>query len=315
MRIICMGAGGLGGFYGALLAGTKNEVGFVARGAHLAAMRAEGLTIERDGGRESLHLPNPRLADNPAELGPADLVILGTKLWDTEAAIAAIEPVMQPGGFVVSLQNGVTKDDALRAAFGPDRVLGGVAYIAAAIAQPGVIRQTGTMQRLVLGGYAPAGQAMAERLAEAATVGGIETVLPPDITVAIWQKFVFLVGMSSMTAAARSSIGPIRQTHLSRAFLADLFAEVVAVGQALGVALPMDEAQAAMTRTDAVPPTMTTSMHHDLERGSRLELPWLAGTVVELGHKAGVATPCARAMLAVLAPFAGGRRPAPLAEV
>lgn len=307
MRVICMGSGGLGGFYGALLASAGCEVGFVARGTHLGAMRAQGLTIERDGGRESLHLPNPRVSENPADLGAADVVIMGVKLWDTPGAIEAIRPVMREGSCVLSLQNGVTKDDALRAAFGEDRVIGGVTYVATAISRPGVIVQTGPMQRLLLGARTAPGQAMAARLCEAATAAGIDASLPPDITVAIWQKFVFLVGMSSMTAASRTTIGPIRRTHASRAFLAALFSETVAVGRALGVALPEHEAEAAMQRADAVSAAMTTSMHHDLEAGRRMELPWLAGTVAEFGTKAGVPTPCARAIVAVLAPHVEGR--------
>ncbi len=312
MRIICMGSGGLGGFFGALLAlpeadgGGGCDVAFVARGRHLAAMRAEGLTIERDGGRPPIHLPNPIATDEAERLHQPDLVILGVKLWDTDHAIAQIRPLVGPHTCVLSLQNGVTKDDALRAAFGQDRVIGGVAYVATTIARPGVIAQTGPMQRLVFSATTPAGEATARALLDAAQKAGIDAAIPADVQAAIWQKFVFLVGLSSTTAGSRSTIGPIRGNPLARAFLADVFDEVVAVGVALGVALP-GEAAAAMARADAVSPSMTSSLHHDLEAGNRLELPWLAGTVVELGAKLGVPTPCCRAVVALLAPHEMGR--------
>lgn len=307
MRIVCMGSGGLGGYFGGLLAASGADVAFVARGRHLAAMRAEGLTIERDGGRPGVHVPRPEATDDAASLGRADLVLVNVKLWDTAAAIAAIRPLVGPATCVLSLQNGVTKDDMLAEAFGRDRLLGGVAYVATTIVRPGVIAQTGPMQRLLFGGYAPAGGAVARVFLEAALRAGIDAAIPPDISVAIWQKFVFLTGLSSLAATVRTPIGPVRENALARAFLADIFAEVVAVGQALGVALPAEEAASAMTRADTVPPTMTASLAHDLAAGNRLEVPWLAGAVVELGATAGVATPCCRAVAAILAPHVMGR--------
>jgi 2-dehydropantoate 2-reductase len=307
MRIVAVGAGGVGGFYGGMLAAQGGcAVAFVARGAHAAAMRAHGLTIERDGGRPPIHLPKPELAETAGGLGPADLVLLGVKLWDMEAAIAAIRPLVGPGTAVLALQNGVTKDAALVDAFGADRVLGGVAYVATHIARPGVIAQTGPMQRLVFGCYSEATRNRAEALLRAGLAAGLDAVLAPDIRRAIWQKFVFLVGLSGTTATTRGPIGPVRANPHARAFLRDLMAEVVAVGRAEGVALDVADLDAAMQRAETVSPAMTSSLAHDLAAGRRLEMPWLAGAVVDIGARHGVPTPCNRAVRDILAVHAGG---------
>lgn len=308
LRIVALGAGGVGGFFGGLMAAAgAAEVAFVARGAHLEAMRRGGLTIERDGGRPPVRLPRPVVAEDPAALGPADVVILGVKLADTDAAIGAARPLVERGAAVVSLQNGVTKDDALREAFGPGPVMGGVAYVASHIARPGVVAQTGPMARLLVGEHDGRRSDRAERLAAAARAAGIDAAVPPDIGVAIWQKFAFLVGLSGATAAARMPIGPIRADPHARAFLRGLVEEAVAVGRARGVALPGDEVEAAMRRVDAVAPAMTASLHHDLEAGRRLEVPWLSGAVADLGAALGVPTPCNAAVRAILAPRVAGR--------
>ncbi|MGE0723331.1 MAG: ketopantoate reductase family protein [Alphaproteobacteria bacterium] len=308
MRIVCMGSGGVGGFYGGLLAALGGcEVAFVARGAHLAAMRRDGLLIERDGGRPPVHLPSVEAAEDPAALGRADLVLLAVKLWDTEAAVEAIRPLVGPGTAVLSLQNGVTKDEVLLRAFGRDALIGGVAYVGTHIARPGVIAQTGPMQRLLFGEYGGGRSARAEALLAAALRAGLEAELHDDIRRVIWQKFVFLVGLSGTTATTRGPIGPVRGNPLARGFLEDVIREVVAVGRADGVALADDEVERAMARADAVSPAMTSSLHHDLERGNRLEVPWLAGAVVEIGARHGIPTPCNRAIRDILAVHAMGR--------
>jgi 2-dehydropantoate 2-reductase len=308
MRIVVLGSGGVGGFYGGLIAAAGSaEVAFVARGAHLAAMRAEGLTIERDGGRPPVHVPRPEVAEDVASLGRADIVLIGVKLADTQDAIRAARPLVERGAAVLSLQNGVTKDDALRAAFGAEAAMGGVAYVGSHIARPGVIAQTGTIQRLLAGEYRgarPSGRA--EALAAAARAAGIDAEVPPDIEVAIWQKFAFLVGLSGATATTRLPIGPIRDDPHARAFLRGLIEETVAVGRARGVALPADEVEVAMRRADTISPAMTSSLHHDLEAGRRLEMPWLAGAVADLGAALGVPTPRNDAVRALLSPRVGG---------
>jgi 2-dehydropantoate 2-reductase len=305
MRIAVMGTGGLGGYFGARLAlGGQVDLHFVARGAHLAALRADGLRIE---GPEPKHLPHVQATDDAAAIGPVDLVMLCVKLWDTESAIEQIRPLMGPGSAVVSFQNGVLKDPPLRAAFGDARVMGGVGYIAATIDRPGVIRQTGPMQRLVFGEFDGARSPRAQALLDACIAGGIKAELSTSILRDIWQKFVFLAGLSGTTTTIRRTIGPIREHPQTRAFLRDVMAEVVAVGRAHGVDLPEDYADVRLALADDVSPAMTSSMHHDLERGNRLEVRWLAGAVVELGRAAGVPTPLNRAIADILALHADGR--------
>jgi 2-dehydropantoate 2-reductase len=304
MRIAIMGSGGLGGYFGARLAqGGQADVHFVARGRHLQAMQTQGLRIE---GPEPIHLPRVSATDDPRTIGAVDLVMFCVKLWDSDASIEQVRALMGPHSAVVSFQNGVTKDAALQAAFGAQAVMGGVGYVATTIDRPGVIRQTGPMQRLVFGEFDGTPSARAQALLAAALAGGIKAELSADIRREIWQKFVFLAGLSGTTSTIRKPIGPIRENAQSRAFLLDVMREVVAVGRAHGVALPEDYAEQRLAFADSVGPDMTASMHHDLERGNRLELRWLAGAVVELGAKAGVPTPLNRAIADILCLHAMG---------
>ncbi len=304
MRIGIMGSGGVGGYFGARLAQGGADVTFVARGAHLAALRSEGLRIE---GPEPIHLPRVRAVEDPAEAGPQDVVMFGVKIWDTPGAVELVRPMVGPDTTVISFQNGVLKDEDMRAAFGPERIMGGVAYIAATIDRPGVIRQTGPMQRLIFGEFDGTRSGRAEVFLAACLKGGINAEASADIRREIWQKYVFLVGLSGTTTSMRSRIGPIRQNPQTRAFLRDVMAEVVAVGRALGVNLDPDFADQRLAFADKVAADMTSSMHHDLERGNRLEVPWLAGGVVRLGREAGVPTPLNRAIFDILALHADGR--------
>jgi 2-dehydropantoate 2-reductase len=208
---------------------------------------------------------------------------------------------------VLSLQNGVIKDDILRREFGDAAVMGGVGYVATTISKPGVIRQTGTMQRIVLGEYDGRKSARATFLHEALVRAGVDAELSGDVRRAIWEKFVFLVALSATTTAMRSTIGPIRENPQTRAFLLELMREAVAVGRAHGVALPEDYAGSRLAFADGLPADMTSSMHHDLERGSPLEVNWLSGGVVQLGQAKGVPTPANRAVCDILALHAGGR--------
>jgi 2-dehydropantoate 2-reductase len=306
MRIGIMGSGGLGGYFGARLASGGTQVHFIARGRHLDAMRQHGLRIE---GPEPLRLPRVQATHDPAEVGVVDFVLLGVKLWDTEQAIAQMRPMVGPQTTVISFQNGVLKDEYLRAAFPARQLMGGVGYVATTIEEPGVIRQTGPMQRLVFGEFDGSQSARGQALLAACLAGGIQAELSTNIVREIWQKYVFLVGLSGTTTSMRSTIGPIRSNPQTRAFLSDVMAEVIAVGRAHGVDLPDDQLRSAMERADTVAPEMTSSMHHDLQRGNPLEVRWLAGGVVELGRARGVATPCNRAIADILALHAAGGRP------
>ncbi|HSV21740.1 MAG TPA: 2-dehydropantoate 2-reductase [Xanthobacteraceae bacterium] len=304
MKIVVMGSGGVGGYFGARLAKGGADVTFVARGAHLAAMRQHGLAVE--GGPDDIYLPTVKAVEDPAAIGIVDLVMFAVKLWDTESAIAHIRPIVGPDTAVISFQNGVLKDKYLAHAFGLPRIMGGVCYVATAIARPGVIGRTGTLERMVFGEFDGAASARATRFLDACLASGIKAELANDIRREIWEKFVFLVALSGATTTMRSAIGPIRTNPQTRAFLLDVMREVVAVGRAQSINLPEDYAERRLRLADDLAPDMTSSMHHDLERGNRLEVRWLSGSVVELGHAVGVPTPLNRAIADILALRAEG---------
>jgi 2-dehydropantoate 2-reductase len=306
MKIAVMGSGGVGGYFGARLAQAGCDVAFIARGAHLGAMREHGLRVE--SGLGDIHLPKPRVTEDPAKLGPVDLVLFSVKLADTAATAKSIAPLFDAHTAIVSFQNGIRKDDLLRREFGERAVMGGVGYIATAIKEPGVIKHTGSMQRLVFGEYDGSRSPRAEAFFSACQRGGINAELSTDIRRAIWEKFVFLVGLSATTTTMRLPIGPIRENAQARAFLFDIMQEVVTVGRAQGVALPQDYAKNRLVFCDGLPADMTSSMHHDLDRGKPLEVAWLSGDVVRMGEAAGVPTPANRAVCDILAPHARGRQ-------
>ena len=305
MKIAIMGSGGVGGYFGARLAKAGAEVSFIARGAHLAAMREQGLKVE--SGLGDIHLPKVNVTDDPRKIGKVDLVLFSVKLRDTETAAQSIKPLFGPDTGILSFQNGVQKDDILRGVFGEKPVMGGVAYIATAIGRPGVIKHTGTLQRLVFGEYDGRRSPRAEAFLAACLKGGVDAQLNDDIRRQIWEKFVFLVALSGTTTTMRRPIGPIRAHPQTRAFLLEIMREAVKVGRAHGVALPEDYAEQRLAFCDSLPEDMTSSMHHDLERGNPLEVQWLSGGVVQLGEKAGIPTPANRAVWDILTLHAGGR--------
>jgi len=300
-----MGSGGVGGYFGARLQRGGADVTFIARGAHLAAMRANGLAIE--SAHEPIQLPTVNATDDPRSIGPVDIVLFSVKLWDTESAARSLLPIVAPHTGIISFQNGVQKDDTLRSIFGADAVMGGVAYMATTIARPGVIAQTGTMQRMVFGEYDGRHSPRAEALLAAARAGGINAEISDDIRRAIWEKYVFLVGLSGSTTSMRLPLGPIRGNPQTRQFLLDLMREAAAVGRAQGVNLQQDYAEERLAFVDGLPADMTSSMHHDLQRGRPLEVRWLSGGVAEMGAALGMPTPVNRAVYDVLVLHAGGR--------
>jgi 2-dehydropantoate 2-reductase len=306
MKIAMMGSGGVGGYFGGRLAASGAEVTFIARGDHLDAMRRDGLRIESRDMPGALVNP-VRATDDPASVGEADYVIVGVKLWATEEAGRAILPMVGPETTVLSLQNGVECDDILAGIVGRDRLIGGVAFIASSIARPGVIAHIGTMQRVVIGELGGGSSPRVDRLHSAMREAGIAAEISDDILRTIWEKFVFLVGLSATTTLMRTTIGPVREDPDSRAFLYEVMREAVAVGRKSGIALPSDYADDRLAFADGLPYDMTSSMHHDLERGSRLEVGWLSGTVARFGRKLGVPAPVNQAVYAALKAKAGPR--------
>jgi 2-dehydropantoate 2-reductase len=305
LRILIMGSGGVGGVFGARLARGGADVTFVARGAHLDAMRQNGLRIA--GGAEPIALPKVNATDDPASVGKVDMILFAVKLWDTESAARALLPCIGPDTGLISFQNGVQKDDMLRPIVGDAALLGGTSHVSAAITAPGVITQTGALQMLTFGEFDGSRSKRVEDFHQACLAGGIHSEISPNINLVIWQKFVFLAAVAGATTSMRAPIGAIRDNPLTRQFLLDLMKEIVAVGRARGIPLAPDFGEQQMAFADTLPAGMIASMYHDLQTGKPLELPWLNGGVVDLGAAAGVPTPLNRAVRDVLILHAKGR--------
>jgi 2-dehydropantoate 2-reductase len=289
MRIAVMGSGGVGGYVGARLAAAGQDVTFVARGAHLAAIREHGLALRSALG--DVLIRPAQASDHPAAIGPCDLVIFAVKLYDSEAAAEATRPLVGPGTGVVTLQNGVDSTELLARVLGQGHVIGGVAQIAAVIEEPGVICHTGTMANFVFGELDGARSERVVALAGALQAAGVEHRVSEEIQRDIWDKMAFLATFAGLTALMRLPIGPIREDAETRAMLREGLAEASAVARARGIALPDDFGERTLVRCDRLPYEMKSSMLQDLERGRRLELPWLSGAIVRLGRDLGVPTP------------------------
>lgn len=304
MKIAIVGAGGVGGYFGARLAAAAEDVTFIARGAHLAAMQKHGLRVR--SARGDVHLKPVKATSDPAAVGPVDLVIIAVKLWSTEEAVEAAKPLLGPHTGVVSFQNGVDAVDILSRRLGRAHAMGGVAHIAALIEAPGLIRHNGTLAQLTFGELDGTPSPRTQAFLEACTRARIEAHVSEDIERVIWEKFVFLVGLSGLTSLTRLPIGPIREDPVTREMLRDVMNEVVAVARAKGIELPVDTVERQMRFTDSLPRDMVSSMLGDLRRGNRLEVEWLSGAVVRLGREAGIPTPLNRAIHAALKLHANG---------
>ena len=301
MRVAVIGAGGVGGAFGAAMAKVGADVTFVARGAHLAAMRSKGLRIE--GGRGETILSPAQATDDPGSIGPVDFVMFCVKLWDVESAGEAIRPLVGPSTAVIPFQNGIDAPERLVPILGRQAVMGGVAQISATIAEPGVIRQTGTFMRLIFGELDGGLSARGDAFLALCQKAGFDATNSPRIQTDLWQKFILLATNAGFTAATRSSIGKLREDPDTMILLAQAMAEVAAVGRARGVSLPDDVVEKTMAGIAGMPAPMMASMAHDLIRGNRIELPWLSGKVVELGRQLGVPTPVHALLYATLKPY------------
>lgn len=298
-----MGAGAVGGYFGARLAAHGQDVTLVARGAHLAAMRERGLTLRTPAGEERIAV---RGTDDPAAAGPADLVLVLVKLYDTAEAIERVRPAVGEDTVVVSFQNGIVAPEALSEAFGRERVAGGVALISAVVAEPGVIAHRSAFAKLVfgpLGGAVPPALAAFARALDGA---GLEHELVDDISTRIWEKFVFLTAVSAITALTRLPIGPILADARSRALLREAVGEAFAVAREREPAIAEGMVDEVMARVATFAPDMQASMADDLAAGKRLELDELSGRVVALGEAAGIATPVHRTVVGALSPWRDG---------
>ena len=302
MRIVVMGAGGVGGYFGARLAQAGEEVSFIARGRHLEALRSKGLTVKSALGDAQLKV---KAFENPREAGQSDVVMFAVKLWDTEGAAEQLRPIVE-NGLVIPFQNGVESIDRIGAVLGKDKVMGGSAYIATRIGAPGVIEHTGTMARLRFGPVLPAQRTAAEAFLVACKKAGINAELSEDIVLVNWEKFAFLVAMSGTTALSRSPLGVVRADADLRWMFEQAMRETWTLARGRGVKLPDDFVEKHMAFADTLPAEMRASMLHDLEAGNRLEAPWLCGAVVRMAEAKGLPAPVNRAIYAALKPYVDG---------
>lgn len=304
MRIAVMGAGAVGGYFGARLAAAGADVALLARGRHLAAIVNDGLRIDSEVG--DLVISGMQATDEPAEVGPVDVVLFAVKLWDTKTAAAACRPLLGPRTVVIGLQNGVTGLDVLSRTLGHEHVAGGVAHIGATVAAPGLIRHTGTLARITYGPLPGTAVATLRAFHELAESADFDAILTDDILSVVWEKFAFLAPFSGMTALVRQPAGVLQTVPETRALFLEAVAEVAAVGHARGVPVGADIVRRVETLLDGLHPAMRSSMLNDLERGGRLELPWLSGAVAAMGADLGVATPVHRTIAGALAPYRNG---------
>jgi len=299
-----MGAGGVGGYFGGRLAQAGHEVAFVARGKHLEAIKAKGLSLKSPLGDATIKV---RASGNPAELGDAEVALFAVKLWDTESAAEHIRPLVAKGGIVIPFQNGVESIERIAKVLGKERVMGGAAYIAGRIAEPGVIAQTGQMARLRFGPVLPAQKQAAEAFLAACKEAKIDCELTDDIVKVLWEKFVLLVAVSATTTVTRGNLGVVRADPDLRWLLETVMRETWAVGRKRGVKLADDLVEQTLKFVDGLPAEMRASMAADLEAGGKLEAPWLSGAVARMSREAGLEAPANRTVFAALKPYVEGR--------
>lgn len=303
MRIAIVGSGAVGCYFGGRLAAAGGDVSFIARGAQLAALQTGGLTIESPLG--NVRLPDVRATHDPADIGPVDVVLFAVKLYDTEGALPLLPPLIGPSTLVVPLQNGVESIDRLAAAIGKAHVVGGSAYVTAVLAEPGLVRHS-AMDRIIFGPVSGSPAPALEELARLGRHAGFDATLTDRVHVEIWSKFVRLTVFSAMTSITRCPIGPLRSDPELRAIMETAWHEAIHVARAKQVPLPATIFGDIVTAINALPPGAKSSMLEDLERGRRLELPWLSGAVVRIGEEVGVDTPTHRLFTALLTPHVEG---------
>jgi 2-dehydropantoate 2-reductase len=304
MKIAVIGAGGVGGYFGARLAQAGHEVQFLARGAHMKAMREAGLRIDSDV--ERFTLAKVDVIDDAAQLRPADVILVTTKLWDLASTARQIAGAVGKHTVVIPFQNGVDAVDILAQAIPRERIAAGVAYISAVIGQPGVIKHTGTMARLRVGALDAAQHDILKRFVAAGGSAGFGCETADDAARMLWEKFIMLNALSAVTALTRQTAGVIRADPDLRSILDAVFREGYALAVKSGVHLPADFEASGLRMLDTLPESMRASMAHDLLAGRRLEAPWLCGAVVRRAAAVNLPVPVNATVWAALKPFVEG---------
>jgi 2-dehydropantoate 2-reductase len=305
MRTIVLGTGGVGGYFGGLMARAGQDIGFVARGAHLEALQQRGLRVQSVKSGE-FEMP-VRASQNPADLGEADLVLFCVKSYDTAIAAESIRPVMKPDTAVISLQNGVDNEEAIDSVLGAGHVMGGAAYIESTITEPGVIAQLSGLCRLAFGELNGNRSERAARIDEEFRAAGIDAVWAEDINQTLWLKFMFISAMAGLTTLTGQPIGPIAHTPESAAVLKAVIEEAASVGRAAGVNIPDKAVDQTFNMATTAPGTMRSSMQRDMERGRAIEIDALNGAVARIGARYGVPTPVNSTIYGCIAMMAAQR--------
>ena len=305
MKIAVFGSGGVGGYFGGKLAAAGEDVTFLARGAHLAAMQNEGLHITSPLG--DVHLPKVQATDRPQAIGPVDVVLFTVKLYDVDASAATLGPLIGPETVVITLQNGVDAVDMVAKHIGEYHVAGGAAYIVIVVDRPGHLRHTAG-QNLVFGERDGRRSDRLVAFEEAGKRAGFGAHASAQVDVDLWIKFVRLSAWSGVTAATRSPMGVIRENPALFEMMMKATDEAIAVGRARGITFPADIVESTLAMIPSFPATSKSSMLEDLERGRRLELPWLSGAVVRIGREVGVPAPIHQFITTILTPFVSGSK-------
>ena len=300
MKIAVMGSGGVGGYYGGLLARAGYDVTFIARGAHLAALCENGLQVKSVHG--DFTVAPVQATDTPDEIGPVNSVMVCVKTPDTDHAAQGIKSMVGSDTIVMSLQNGIDAAERLGAVVGIERIVGGATWISSAVESPGVIRQFSQIRRIVLGELDGRITARVQALAEALSSTGATVEVSDDILKVLWTKFVFIASISGIGSLTRLEIGDYRAVSKTRTLLVGLMREVEAVARAGGVALDGDVIEQVLALVDSVAAAIKPSMQRDVEAGRRSELESMIGVIGRRGRELGIATPVANMVYAALLP-------------
>lgn len=303
MRFAVIGAGGVGGFFGAMLVAGGEDVMFTARGSHLEAMRSDGLRVTSPG--KSLRVPPERFVGSPAEIGPVDTVFFCVKSHDTVRAVSALSPLLSPSTVIISLQNGIDNEETLKHALPQQIIFGGVAYIYSTITRPGEITVAPGPARIVFGPFDGATSDESRRAEEIRGIcahAGITADVAEDIVAALWKKFIFITGAGGVTALTRLTLGEILAVTETREFLVDAMKETEKIARARGVRIGDHFLEGVLESLPGFDNKTRSSLYYDLVHGKPLEIEALAGTVVRLGAALGIPTPVNRAVYAALLP-------------
>lgn len=304
MKFAIVGAGGVGGFFGGKLAVHGQDIWFVARGKHLAAMRANGLCVNSSEGQFTV--PPGKMTDNPAEIGPVDVALFCVKSYDTDSAAEQLAPILTERTIVISLQNGVDNEERIQKIIPSGTVYGGAAYIYSTITAPGVVTETGGPKRIVFGAMPGANDGTHEtagRILDILIEAGIKAEITDDISSALWNKFIFITSVGGLTALTRITLGEILAVDESRALLTDAMREVESVAKAKGMKIEAGYVDRTVRTLSRLGGSNRSSLYYDLVHEKPMEIEALSGAVVKYGRALGIPTPVHKTIYGALLPY------------